>query len=223
MICEKCENEIISNEKLCVKCGTELDPVNEENREVKKNIEILKKVLKWVTIIITVALPIISIILYIKNVDSYKNSIYGGLITSLVLLFAIIIIYGLFSYFIDLIRNERRIQNNVAKFPLINLSKNLFYIVFEIFLWLMLICGAVGGGILGQIIMKHTFKAEINNQLIILGIILGVMLGVIISIILITIIGGLISLFIKKCSDINEIKLKLDISSFNKESITKDG
>jgi len=216
MICDKCNQEIIEKEKLCLKCGSDLTSIDEKEIKFKKYLSFALKIMKWVLLITPTALFIFSLVLIIfgKN-ERFQNIIFDESLTEVILSIVLIILYGLISIIVSSINKEIRIQNKLSNFPLINLSGNLFYLVFEILLWLIIISGSVLGGIKGSDIVNTIFVNNNDKLLIALGIILGVMAGVIVSVILITIIGGLISLYIKKCSDINEIKLKIDFTSPN--------
>jgi hypothetical protein len=81
-------------------------------------------------------------------------------------------------------------------FPLLNLAGKLFYPFFEVGLWLVLVIGAIGGGIIGG------YSNENSPEL---GAILGVIIGVIIAFILNIICGGLVSIFLKMNDNIEKI------------------
>jgi hypothetical protein len=87
-------------------------------------------------------------------------------------------------------------QNIRYGFPLSNLTANLFSILFEVILWIILIGGFIGGAILFYNIDKNMAAV-------------GLILGGIISFIFIILIGGLVSLFIKIVNNTEEIKSKL--------------
>ena len=83
-------------------------------------------------------------------------------------------------------------------YPLSNLTAKLFSGLFEIILWIILIAGFVGGGILGL---------EVYG---IVGFLIGIIIGGIASFVVIVLTGGLVSLFIKLVNNSNEIVKKLN-------------
>jgi uncharacterized membrane protein len=85
-------------------------------------------------------------------------------------------------------------------YPLSNLTAKLFSIFFEIILWIILIGGVVGGGILGK-----TFAPRSNSGGYIF---VGIILGGITAFIIIILTGGLVSLFIKLVNNTEEINKK---------------
>jgi hypothetical protein len=82
-------------------------------------------------------------------------------------------------------------------YPLINLSAKLYTLFFEISLWLILIIGIVGGGVIGNLI-----DDRVN------GILPGIIIGFLIAFVLMIQIGGLTSVFLK----INENAEKIEKS-----------
>jgi hypothetical protein len=89
-----------------------------------------------------------------------------------------------------------KVVNQQNSYPLSNLTANLFRVLFEIILWIILIGGFVGGGILFY---------NINSDWKFWGIVL----GGIISFVIIILTGGLVSLFIKLVNNTEEIKKKI--------------
>ena len=97
----------------------------------------------------------------------------------------------------------KSLQGQQGGYPLSNLSAKWFPIVNEITLWLILIGGIIGCGIIGGM----------AGEAYIFG---GVVLGGISAFLLIISLNGLITLFIKLVNDTAEIKKKL-----NEEEIKK--
>jgi len=93
-------------------------------------------------------------------------------------------------------------QNRQGGLPLSNFTAKMFSILFEIILWLMLIGGVVGGGILGK--MFAPYRRDSGGY--VFG---GIILGGIGALIMIILTGGLVSLFIKLVNNSEEIKKKL--------------
>jgi len=93
-------------------------------------------------------------------------------------------------------------QNKENGYPLSNLTAKLFGVLFEIILWIILIGGIVGGGILGY---SFTPPRDDPGGYVFLGIIL----GAIVAFVTIIVTGGLVSLFIKLVNNTEEIKKKI--------------
>jgi len=90
-------------------------------------------------------------------------------------------------------------QNQGSGYPLTNFTAKSFSILFEIILWIILIGGFIGGGVLGNALSgwgsDYTF--------------FGIILGGITAFITIILTGGLVSMFIKLVNYIEEIKKKI--------------
>ena len=91
-------------------------------------------------------------------------------------------------------------------YPLSNLTAKLFGVLFEIILWIILLGGIVGGGILGKIFAPSSYYRDDSSAGYIFG---GIILGGIAGFITIILTGGLVSLFIKLVNNSEDIKKKL--------------
>ena len=94
-------------------------------------------------------------------------------------------------------------KNHENGYPLSNLTAKLFSILFEIILWIILVGGIIGGGILGKTFTPY--RSDSGGY--IFG---GIILGGIAALIIIILTGGLVSLFIKLVNNTEEIKKKID-------------
>jgi len=97
--------------------------------------------------------------------------------------------------------NVENRQNNQSGYPLSNLTAKMFGVLFEIILWIMLIGGIIGGGIIGNIFAPY--RRSSGGYIF-----LGIILGGIIAFVTIILTGGLVSLFIKLVNNTEEIKKK---------------
>ena len=95
------------------------------------------------------------------------------------------------------IRNQQSGSSN--GYPLSNFTAKSFSVLFEIILWIILIGGFIGGGILGNLLSGW------GNDFTFLGVILGGIAGFITIILA----GGLVSLFIKLVNNSEEVKKQL--------------
>jgi len=96
--------------------------------------------------------------------------------------------------------NEVGVKNmdtGTASYFLTTLCARWFCLMFEIGLWLSIIGGTITGAVIGYSSAGET------------GALLGLIIGCIISFVVTLFAGGLISVFLKLCADVTEIKRKL--------------
>ena len=87
-------------------------------------------------------------------------------------------------------------DTETASYPLTKLCASGFYFVFEIVLWILLVGGIIGGGIIG-----HSLIAGI-------GIIIGAIIGCVIAFVIMLEIGGLIAVFLKINENVEKLGKK---------------
>ena len=88
-------------------------------------------------------------------------------------------------------------DTETASYLLTELCARWYCLTFEIGLWLILIGGTIAGAVIG-----HSLAREA-------GVFFGLIIGFIIALIVMLNAGGLISVFLKLCADVAEIKGKL--------------
>ena len=88
-------------------------------------------------------------------------------------------------------------DTETASYLLTELCARWYCLTFEIGLWLLLIGGTIAGAVIG-----HSFAGET-------GVFFGLVIGFAISFVFTLSAGGLISVFLKLCADVADIKSKL--------------
>jgi len=88
-------------------------------------------------------------------------------------------------------------DTTTANYPLTDLCARWYCLMFEIGLWLLLIGGIIGGGAIGYSGAKEV------------GIFIGAIIGFVIAFVVTLFAGGLISVFLKLCANIEEVKRKI--------------
>jgi len=180
--------------------------IDNHNKQNKKNMSFLKKIMRTIilsTIIFLAGLLIIISIGYYGDRDIDREQLF-------LIIFIIILISILFFIFIFYIFFVNDTSNtDTKKYPLITLTNKLFYPFLEIFLWLNLFCFTILGGFIGY--NNFGFNTEYGfTYLPTFGLIIGFIIGITIALIINIIIGGLVSIFLKLCSNMEKIKNKLE-------------
>ena len=96
------------------------------------------------------------------------------------------------------VRNHQSGGSGSGGYPLSNFTAKSFSVLFEIVLWVILIGGFIGGGILADAIARTDG-----------GVFLGIIIGGLVGFITIILTGGLVSMFIKLVNNSDEIKKQL--------------